>query len=168
MATHSVFSNHAGTLSESYAIGKRGIKLLQGTADPTGLSAPTGSLYIRRGEANNRVYQIDSEGTWTTLLSPDDIQGAGGLLASFANGVVTVTAPTTKHKQQFTAASLTGGSLTVDHNLGEDCPIVQVYNNLKAQVTPDAIAAPTANSITLDMTSYGAFTGTWTVTILTN
>lgn len=166
MATHSVFSNHAGTLSESYAIGKRGIKLLQGTADPTGISAPTGSLYIRRGETNNRVYQIDAEGTWTTLLSHNDIQGAGGITANVSNGVVTLTAPTTKHKQQFTAASLTAGNLTVTHNLNEDYPVVQVYDNTRQMVLPDNVTTSNANALVLSMSSYGAFSGTWTVTVI--
>ena len=166
MATHSVFSNHAGTLSESYAIGKRGIKLLQGTADPTGIPAPTGSLYIRRGETTNRVYQIDAGGTWNTLLSHNDIQGAGGLNANVSNGVVTITAPATKYKQQFTAASLAAGNLTVTHNLNEDYPVVQVYDNNRQMVLPDNVTTSDANALVLSMSSYGAFSGTWNVTVI--
>jgi hypothetical protein len=167
MPSPSVFSNHAGTLSDSYAIGKRGIKLLQGTSDPAGVDAPMGSLYILRGLTTNKVYQIDADGVWTALLSPDDIISANdNLTVAFVDGKVTITAPTTKHRTQFTTSDLSAGVLTVTHNLSEDYPIVQIYDNTRKAVLQDVITTVDANSLTLGLSSYGSFSGTWTVTII--
>lgn len=64
-----IFSNHAGTMSESFAIGKRGVKLLQGTTAPNSdLKAPIGSLYLKKSGDTVRVYQLVALETWEPLL----------------------------------------------------------------------------------------------------
>jgi hypothetical protein len=142
-----IFTNHAGTLSDSFAIGKRGIKLLQGEADPTGVVAPTGSLYVRRDESIQRVFQIDSDGVWHRLMWDTDI-------------------PTTKYKQSFTSDSLSNGTVTFTHNLNEEFPIVQIYDDSKRIILPDSVTSVTANSVTVDITSFGSISGTWQATII--
>lgn len=161
-----IYTNHAGTLSESFAIGKRGIKLLQGTADPTGVEAPTGSLYVRRDASIQRVFQIDAEGVWHRLVLDTDIQVGPNLILSNEDGVITIDKPNSKYKQSFTSASLSNGVITVSHNLNEDYPLVQIYNNNKNVIVPDAITSVTANSVSVDLSSYGAISGTWRVTVL--
>ena len=65
----STFSNLAGTMSDSFAIGKRGVKLLQGTETPTSaLVAPIGSLYLKKSGATIRVYQLVADAQWEPLL----------------------------------------------------------------------------------------------------
>ncbi len=65
----STFSNLAGTMSDSFAIGKRGVKLLQGTETPTSaLVAPIGSLYLKKSGATIRVYQLVAAAQWEPLL----------------------------------------------------------------------------------------------------
>lgn len=65
----STFSNLAGTMSDSFAIGKRGVKLLQGTETPTpALVAPIGSLYLKKSGATIRVYQLVATAQWEPLL----------------------------------------------------------------------------------------------------
>lgn len=160
------FTNHAGTLSESFSIGKKGFSILQGTADPTGISAPTGSLYLLRTTAGPRVFQIDGSGTWNALLSPDSILAGSGIQVSQSGGAVTVTKITTRYKLQFTNADLTSGQLSVTHNLNEDFPIVQVYNNAKKVCIPDDITSNTANSTVIDFSSFGIISGTWTATVI--
>jgi len=155
-------------MSDSYAIGKRGIKLLQGTADPTGVAAPTGSLYILRGETTNRVFQIDSGGIWTALLSPDDIIAGDGISVSMANGQVTITAETSKYQRTFTSGNLSNGVLVVTHNLGEDFPLVQIYDNNRTAILPDSVVTYNANIVALDFTSYGNIAGNWTATVISN
>ena len=166
MSALSIYSNHAGTLSESFAIGKRGIQLLQGTADPTGLTAPTGSLYLLKASGVNKVYQIDSSGNWTALLSPSDIIPGTGITVTELNGTVTINRTATKYKTQFANSDLTAGALTVSHNLIEDYPVVMVYNNSRQFVVPDGITSNNANSVTIDLTSYGPISGNWNVIVV--
>lgn len=65
----STYSNLAGTMSDSFAIGKRGVKLLQGTDTPTSaLIAPIGSLYLKKSGGTVRVYQLVAAETWEPLL----------------------------------------------------------------------------------------------------
>lgn len=65
----STFSNLAGTMSDSFAIGKRGVKLLQGTETPTpALVAPIGSLYLKKSGDTIRVYQLVAASQWEPLL----------------------------------------------------------------------------------------------------
>ena len=162
------FSNHAGTMYDSFSIGKRGVQLLQGTVDPTGTVAPVGSLYLLRSASGNRVFQIDYSGNWTPLLSPSDIVAGPGISITDGNGVVTVSAvpATTKYKESFTSSSLANGLLTITHDLGEDFPIIQVYNDARQTLIPDRVYTSDANTAVLDLTSFEGFTGTWTVTVL--
>lgn len=65
----STYSNLAGTMSDSFAIGKRGVKLLQGTETPTSaLAAPIGSLYLKKSGGTVRVYQLVAAEQWEPLL----------------------------------------------------------------------------------------------------
>ncbi|MGY8868623.1 MAG: hypothetical protein ACKVJK_23700 [Methylophagaceae bacterium] len=59
----------------------------------------------------------------------------------------------TRYEQDITGAS----SYTINHNLGEDYPIVQVYDTSKLQVLPGIISASNANNILLNFDSN--FTG---------
>lgn len=55
--------------------------------------------------------------------------------------------------------SVTGNSIyTINHNLNEDFPIVQIYDTNKDQVLPGKISASNANSVYLEFDSN--FTGT--------
>lgn len=168
MSALSVYSNHAGTTAESFTIGKRGVQLLQGTADPSGLSAPTGSLYLLRGTGgSNKVYQIDSNGNWTALLAPDDIVGGSGIsIDQAANGTVTVSRTVTKFKQTFSESDLVSGLLTVNHNLGEDFPTVAIYNSSRNFVSPDSINSANTNQIVIGLQSFENIAGTWSVTVI--
>lgn len=63
------YSNLAGTMSDSFAIGKRGVKLLQGIEAPTSaLVAPIGSLYLKKSGGTVRVYQLVATEQWEPLL----------------------------------------------------------------------------------------------------
>jgi hypothetical protein len=169
MSALSVYSNHAGTTAESFTIGKRGVQLLQGTSAPSGLSAPTGSLYLLRGsDGSNKVYQIDSNGNWTALLAPDDIIAGTGILVNqdSANGTVTVSQTVTKYKQTFSESDLVSGILTVNHNLNEDFPIVAIYNDSRNYVSPDSINSSNTNQIVIGLQSFENISGNWTITVV--
>ena len=152
---------------DSFSIGKRGVQLLQGTVDPTGMTAPVGSLYLLRLAGGNKVFQIDSNGVWTPLLSPSDLIAGEGITVTNANGVVTISSnSTTKFQEQFTSSSLSNGLLTVAHNLNENFPLIQVYNSSRHLMIPDDTYTADANTAVLDFTSFGAITGSWTVTVI--
>jgi hypothetical protein len=160
------FSNHSGTMSSSFAIGKGGFKIVQGTSDPAGVVAPTGSLYVlKNAGGSSRVYQIDALGNWYPLLSVGNIIAGTGISVSNSAGIVTITANPTKYKTTFTSSSLSSGKFTVNHALNEEYPGVVVYDNNRKQIIPDQVTSVDANNVTLDLTSY-TVNSTWTVTVL--
>ncbi len=166
MSAIRIFNNHAGTTSDSFGIGKDGIQLLQGTGNPAGVSAPVGSLYVLKGTGtNNGVYQIDAFGGWSPLLFQTSIANGTGTTVELSNGVVTVNVVSTKYKFAFTSSDVTGGNLTVTHNLNEEYPLVALYNDSGQAVVPDQITSIDQNNIQLSLSSFN-ITHTWNVTIL--
>jgi hypothetical protein len=141
MSSAAVYSNHAGTMSESFVIGKRGVKLLQGVGDPTGISAPVGSLYLRRDGARC-VYQKNAD-NWVALLYAEAV-------TKFAT---------------FTNSDLVSGVLTIVHTLGVEFPIVQVWNDSRELVFPDKITCVDDSTVTIDLNSSGAISSTWRVRV---
>lgn len=172
MSATSTYSNLSGTMSESFSIGKRGVKLLQGISDPTGVvSAPAGSIYIRRDSGNSFVYQIDYLGNWTALLSPSAINQGTGIDVSSANGIVTIALANSDsyaktYRSSFTNSSLTANSLTVAHNLGKQFVNITVTNGSNNVVTPDNINMANSTSAVIDFTTFGSLSGTWHVSVI--
>lgn len=83
------------------------------------------------------------------------VNGATG--AAGATGTFDVTRAT------FVNGDLTTGVLTVTHNKGLSAPYsvwVAVFNNNNIMIIPDTVTGAT-NSFTIDLTSFGALTGTW-------
>ena len=70
------------------------------------------------------------------------------------------------YRLAFDNGDLSSGILTVTHNLDQDYVLVQVYNNNKKVIIPDEIESKTSNSIEIDLSSYGAITGTWNVVVM--
>lgn len=65
----------------------------------------------------------------------------------------------------FVNASLSSHILTVTHNLAQELVTVQVYNNSNQMVIPDQITLTGTNTLTIDFTSLGTLTGTWSVIV---
>ncbi len=68
-------------------------------------------------------------------------------------------------RQSFTNATLSGGLLTVNHNLGERICLVQVSNNLGQVVQPDLITLQNSTQCVIDLTSHVPLTATWDVIV---
>ena len=66
----------------------------------------------------------------------------------------------------FVDGSLTAGVLSIAHNLGRSVVSVSVYNNSSKEVTPDDITIVDADNVTVDLSSWGTITGTWSVVVL--
>jgi hypothetical protein len=68
------------------------------------------------------------------------------------------------YSASFTNGDLTGGTLTVTHNLGYKYITVGVYDQNNYLVIPTNVILIDSSSFTLDLSSYGAIAGTWHVT----
>jgi hypothetical protein len=63
----------------------------------------------------------------------------------------------------FTNSSLSGGKLTITHSLGLSAPYslpIFIYDNNGKMIIPDEVSG-SADSVEIDLTSYGTLTGTW-------
>lgn len=70
------------------------------------------------------------------------------------------------HEQTFTNASLVGGILTVTHNLGRRVvPVTIADNNNRRIGGADNVTYTSTSQCAIDLTSFGALTGTWTVVV---
>jgi hypothetical protein len=72
----------------------------------------------------------------------------GSVIGSGAEGVGTYT-------QTFVNADLTAGSIAISHNLNDQHPLVQVYDDSDNLILPDEITATSVNVSTIDLTGYG-------------
>ena len=159
-----VYTNHAGTTNESFTIGKRGIKLLQSSGEPTGISAPAGSLYVRKDTAG--LYQMNGSNNWDSILTINSITTDSTLSLTYSanNSSVQISVLPTSYLASFTSENLVANTLTVAHNLNQNFPIVQVWTNDNVAMQPDSITSVSANAVVIDFTTaLGAsiLTGNW-------
>lgn len=148
-----VYTNYAGTTNDSFTIGKRGVILLQSNGDPTGVSAPLGSLYLRKDTAG--LYQIDGSNKWNSILTANSITSDGTISLSYSNGnsSIQIGVVPTSYLESFTNVSIVANTLTISHNLNHQFPIVQVYTNDNAAMVPDSIVSNDANTVVIDFTT---------------
>ena len=78
--------------------------------------------------------------------------GGGGSAASYT--------------RTFVYTDLSSGQIGISHSLGIKAVICQVYDNNFKQIVPDEILLNDTNSLTLDLSSFGTITGTWTVKVV--
>jgi len=109
------------------------------------------------------------------LISPDEIQGTssnnlsidllsyvpltGTWYARIGSGGATYSA-------SIVYADLASGIATVTHNLGSRTPAVTVYDNNYKIVATDLIQTVDVNSLTVDLSSFGVISGTWTIRVM--
>lgn len=71
------------------------------------------------------------------------------------------------YQTTFTNASLTAGVLTVTHNLGRQVVKVQIADDTNKDVAGvDDITFSSTSQLTIDLTSAGTLSGTWTVVVV--
>lgn len=80
-------------------------------------------------------------------------------------GYVAVHAGTSGFNDTFVDGDLTAGVLTVTHNLGQQLVHVTVADNNDNQIIPDDITFDTVNQCSVDLTSFGTLTGTWSISV---
>lgn len=75
-------------------------------------------------------------------------------------------ASASSYTRTFNNADLSAGSLGVSHSLGFKPVLCQVFDDSYYLVIPDNILLNDTTSLTIDLTSYGTITGTWTVKVI--
>lgn len=65
----------------------------------------------------------------------------------------------------FVNAGLTAGSIAITHNLNVSNALIQVYDENNQLVQPDNITLTSNNVATVDLSSFGTITGTWSYVI---
>lgn len=118
----------------------------------------SGSLRARQGLSGSLTKLEDG----TSYL----IAGTNISIVSASNGAVTISGVNDTYTTTFTNGSLSGGVLTVNHNLNFQYPTVSVFDNTNKQVIPDEVIASGANSTSIDLNSFGSIAGTWTTTVV--
>jgi hypothetical protein len=68
-----------------------------------------------------------------------------------------------RYSLAFTNGDLSSGVLSVTHSLGQQYVVCQVYDNDEELINPDEVTLQDANSLDVDLTSYGTLSGTWHV-----
>lgn len=80
-------------------------------------------------------------------------------------GVTLILTTSKVFRLSFNNANLSGGLLTVNHNLGQRICIVQVSNNQGQVVQPDTITLLNSNQCVIDLSSYVPLTAIWDVIV---
>jgi hypothetical protein len=70
------------------------------------------------------------------------------------------------YRDAFVNGDLAAGILTVNHALGQQYVVVDVYDNSNKRVIPDDVTLTDSNNLTIDLSSYGAIAGTWNAVIV--
>lgn len=89
-----------------------------------------------------------------------DVSG-GPIMLDSGTSTVVISTIGRVFRLTFTNVDVVLGQLTINHNLGEQFVIVQISNNLNQVVIPDQITLNSTTSCTVDLSSFGAFSGVW-------
>ena len=115
------------------------------------------------------------------LIQPDDITltdgntvtvdlSSFGTLTGTYNYVImdsgaTVNLDIPTYTQTFVDADLTAGVIAITHNLSDQYPVVQIYDNSNNVIIPDEITATSTSVTTLDLSGFGTLVGTYRVVV---
>lgn len=112
----------------------------------SGSPTEDGGIQVRRGASTSASLIWDETGDfWKAGLVGSETRVARYSSASFTN------------------ATLSSGILTFTHNLGNQNCQMQIIDNAGRDISPDEITRTSATVATIDLTSFGTLTGTWTV-----
>lgn len=160
-------------------IASRAIKLPIGSSSSGVIPAPSAGKAIVGNQTSNGF--VNSELDLTTLEDKvDDVdaavaaaeaaqsaaqaaQTAAELAETNAEAAAIQAAGYAEVRGTFTNSNLSTGVLTITHNLGLSAPYVltlEIHNNSSKRIYPDDITG-SANSVAVDLTSYGTISGTW-------
>lgn len=133
------------------------------TVTPTGdtsYAVDIASTYA--GQATITTLGTITTGVWN---GTDVAVADGGTGASTAAGARTNLGAAGVFNLAFTNATLSSGILTVTHNLGKQFCDFKIYDATNKWIEPDDVTATSTTVLTVDMTSYIGFTGTFNIVV---
>jgi hypothetical protein len=66
----------------------------------------------------------------------------------------------------FVDGDLVAGVLTISHGLNlTGPPVVVIFDNNDIEVVPDSVTATDSSTATIDLSTFGTLTGTWSYTV---
>lgn len=137
----------ARSIVASTAAGEEGVSVSNGD----GVSGnPTVGLDIAgltAGSVGTSTTIPSYDGTNNVTVTPAQIVASRMVRGTFAN------------------ADLTAGVLAIAHNLNVASVLIQIYDESNQQILPDTITLTDANTTTVDLSSYGTISGTWSYII---
>lgn len=103
-------------------------------------------------------------------LQGKTIQLAGAITSPAVmldSGTAGITINTTSlvYRDSFVTGDLSGGVLTVSHNLGQQIVMVQVSDQSNHIVVPDLVTLVNTTTCSVDLSSYVPLVGTWNVIV---
>lgn len=132
----------------------------------------SGSLLTFRHGLDYQYVNISIYDNNGDVVVPDSIEASSLAittvdLSSYATipGTWHIMATAPEYVNSFTNASLSGGTLTVNHGLTSQYVSVAVYDDSDLTIIPDEITATSAGVATVDLTSFGPIPGTWNVIV---
>lgn len=118
------------------------------------IGATVPSDYLADAQAAATAAQVAQTAAETAKTNAEAAEAAAEAAAASVPNIVNGT---------FTNASLTAGVLTITHNKSLAAPYaitVMIFDNNGKQIIPDQVTGA-ANTVAVDLTSFGTLTGTW-------
>jgi hypothetical protein len=79
--------------------------------------------------------------------------------------IVQIVTQSSVYRQSFQTSDVSGGEITITHDLGNKIVLVQVSDNLDTVIQPDQITLLNTTQIRITLTSFVPFPGTWNVIV---
>jgi hypothetical protein len=149
------------------------------SANTTGVSTGlvANNIAVRSTATNGQILRsigtAGSEATWGALdlTNANSVTGAlpvtnGGTGATTAAASRAALVTPSFYRASFTSANVSNGSYVIAHNLGQQFVAITLVDNTNSVVMPDNIVMTNATASTMDLTSFGALSGTWQVIVL--
>lgn len=159
-----------GTVTSVSLSGSTGISVSGGPITTTGTITLTLNAELQGLSAlsSNGIVSRTGAGTYTsTAVLPITAGGTGAANATTARSNLGLpTAVSGTYRAAFTNANLVANALSITHGLAQQFVSVMIYDNNNRVIQPDEITATSNTVTTVDLTSYGALTGTWNVVVV--
>jgi len=124
----------------------------------TGVTPVEGANWTGLGGGGDTTGLLKLDQTNPQTFTGGAVTGTG--LLSVTAGVLGLYSAAS-FQQTFTNADLVAGVLTVTHNRNEQYSTVTIVDNLDKAVLPDDVTYTSVNALTVDLSSFGALSGSW-------
>jgi hypothetical protein len=143
------------------------------TKDASAPSVPSGKAGIYVDSANNQPKVVYDDSSEFALIRSNIGSSNGSPVAIDSQGRMVLStvaasgAAEGSYTETFTSADISGGILSVTHNLDSQYNGVFVFDNSDQEIQPDDITSTSTSVTTIDLSSY-TITGTWRTLIISS